>query len=664
MYWGLRPLTAVIIIFAFAAFAVSQELPPELTWPREAEEKDSSAFRFSSDQYMFDKSFTSTNELFYRKSFGPVYVEQGSWYELRHDRLSNTRHYLNTSGSLSRELTGYSWITPGLDWTPVAQYSIDKNSNNALTTIDIGPTLGLNLNGVSLNLRAGMLGRRADSLSNWKKIDESRSNIGAYGSFKIGSEEELLPFAPIYFYMHGTGRQIENSAMASLTGSALGAVQVGDGDSVFIYGGTSLFNGREGYLEESADSRAMLFANTPWRIEQNVAFSAGFKAAQRYIFNPSIYYSFAENKLEFPDDSRRRDETTISQTLGGGLFTDTTALIYYSGSLSFEWQDHDKLFGKEISTIADANNKDSLEVNLWDYAAFNPTAVQMVTVKLPKSFALKYSISLSRFLTEYPNFYIDINKDTVTNRDDSDRKTQQQKLALEFTNDSTLKAEIYGELVDYTLVFLKAARSSANRTDKTQRVGFLIEWSPMNELLLSEAVTAEAKKGDFHFPAFHQEALQRPRFSRSLSSASSAIWQFTSYTGLKGEWSIKYSDYGFWYGKEYMDSVLTENKDAKTDFYAITSKSIYYTLDLAVQLRLDQSLWEIGNVFTDARDRNFSGGSYVKANYSGYTAKPYFNALVRLGDDVNLAAMLSHTFIKDPNISGYWDLRLQMEGRF
>jgi len=652
-------------LFLCTIFAAAQELPEELTWPREPQERDSSVFQFSTDQFMFDKSYTSTNNLLYRKNFGPVYIEQGSWYELRHDRFSNTRHYLNTSGSLTRELTKYSWMTPGLDWTPVAQYSTDKNSNNALTTIDIGPTLGFNLNGVALNLRAGMLGRRADSLSSWKSVDNSRSNAGAYGGFKIGSEDELLPFAPVYFYAHGTGRQIENSAMASLTGSALGAVQVGDRDSIFIYGGTSLFNGREGYLEESADSRAMLFANTPWRIEQNVAFSAGFKAAQRHIFNPSIYYSVAENKLEFPDDGcRRRDESTISQTLGGILLTDTTASIYYSGSLSFEWQNHDKLFGKELSNIETPNNSDDLKVNLWDYTAFNPIAVQSVTVRLPKSLALKYSLSINRFLTEYPNFYVDIGKDTVTNKDDSDRRTEQHKLALEFINDSTLRAEFFGELVDYTLVFLKSARSSANRTDKTQRAGFLVEWSPANELLISEAVTAEAKKGDFHFPAFHQDALSRPRFSRALSSTSTVLWLLNSYTGLKGEWNIKYSDYGFWYGKEYMEDELTKNRNVKTDFYAITSKSIYYTADLAVQLRLNQSMWELGNVYTDARDRNFSGGSYVTANYSGYTVKPYFNALAKLGENIDLAALISHTFVKDPNISGYWDLRLQMEGRF
>jgi len=647
-----------------AAIAVSQELPPELMWPREAEEKDTSAFLFSVDQYMFDKSFTSTNNLLYRKTLGPVYIEQGSRYELRHDRFSNSRHYLNTSGSFSRELSGYSWITFGLDWTPAAQYSTNSSHNNALTTIDMGPTLGLDLNGVPLNLRAGMLGRRADSLSSWKKVDESRSNAGAYGSFKIGSEEELLPFAPVYFFMHGTGRQIENSAMASLTGSALWAVQVGEQDSLFIFGGTSLFNGREGYLEESADSRAMFFANTPWRIERDAAFSAGFKLAQRHIFNPSIYYSFTENKLEFPDDSRRRDETTISQTLGGIILTDTTASVYYSGALSFEWQDHDKLFGKEISTIATASNRDSLEVNLWDYTAFNPITTQSVTVRLPRSLKLKYSLSLNRFLTEYPNFYIDNGK-TVTNTDDSDRKTQLQRVALEFTNDNTLKAEIFGEIIDYTLVFLKPERSSSNRTDKTQRIGFLTEWSPANELLLSEAVTAEAKKGEFHFPEFHQDALSRPRFSRALSAVSSALWQFTSYTVLKCEWSIRYSDHGFWYGKEYFpDSIFINDNNAKTDFYAITNKSIYNTLDLAVQLRLNQSMLEIGNVFTDARDRYFNDGSYVRANYSGYTAKPYFNAIAELGENISLAALLSHTFVKGPNISGFWDLRMQMEGRF
>lgn len=653
----------VCLMFACAVLGYSEPLPDELLWPRPVHGSDSGALSFSTDQSLLDNSFAGINNIFYRTERGSVFIEQGLWYEMRRDRLSNTRHYLNTSGALSRTLAGYPWITPGLDWTPVAQHSTDKSGSSALTTIDIGPTLKLDLAGVPVNLRGGMLGRRVDELSSWIKVGEYRSSVGAYGGFKVGSEEHLLPFGPVYFYADGIGRQIEKSGMASLTSSVLGALKMGESDSIYIYGGASLFNGRAGYLEESADARAMLFANTPWRIEQNTKFTAGYKGGRKHIFNPSAYYTVSENKLEFPDGSLRRDEKTTGHTLSGTIFTDTTMNMYYSGKISFEWKDHDKLFKNELPLTITAGNADSLELNLWDYKAFIPHTAHQITVRLPRSLALKYGISLNRFLTEYPNFYLK-DKDTVANKDDSDRKTETHRLAFEYNNDSTLKAEVYGELVDYTLVFLKQARSGANRTDKTQRVGLLLEWSPAASLLLSEAAGAEAKKGDFHFPLFHQEALQRPRFSRALTSVTAALWQFTSQIGLKGEWSIKYSDYGFWYGKEYMEEILADDSRAKTDFYAIASKSIYYTIDISVQLRLKRTMWEIGNAFTDARDRNYSGGSYIVTNYNGYTAKPYFTCLAQIGEKVNMAAQLSHTFVKTPNTSGYWDFRLQMEGGF
>jgi len=672
-------ISALLSILIFLAPAVlkadgARHFPDELAFPRVSEEEadsgdiaaDSSrAVSFTVDQTVFDKAYTGVNKIAYAQTFGPVSLEQEVWYELRRDKLLNSRHYLNMSGSLSRSLANprYAWITPGLDWSPVVQYSNDRAGTNALTTVDLGPTAAFKPYGVNAVLRAGLSGRRVDSLAGAFRFGGQRSSVGAYGAFRVGSEEELLPFAPVYFYADGIGRQIENSSMTSISSNALGAARVGERDSLFVYGAVTHFNGREGYLESSADSRAAQFVETPWRVERNLTAAAGYKAAQTYMFFPSLYYSVSENTLEFLNDSRRRDEKTLTQTLSGALSTDSAAGLYYSGRLSFEWRGHDKLFGKEMPLQSTAENIDSLNVNLWDYFAFDPRTVHSVAVRLPLSMRAKYDFSLSRFLTEYPNYYIR-GRDTVSNKDDSDRRNAQHRLALEYKNDSTLRAEVYGEITGYDLVFLKQEKSGGNRTDDAQKIGLAVDWSPLNEFLITGALSAEAKRGGFHFPAFHQQALQRPRYSRAVNSALSAMWQASPLAGLSGQWSVKLSDYGFWYGREYMEEILAVHPDARADYYAITSKSVYYTVDLAVNFRPWETVITVGNAFTRARDRNYSAGNYILTNENAYSVKPYINAALSIRERVELDAHLSRTFVGGDGALSYWDFRLQAAGGF
>jgi hypothetical protein len=239
-----------------------------------------------------------------------------------------------------------------------------------------------------------------------------------------------------------------------------------------------------------------------------------------------------------------------------------------------------------------------------------------------------------------------------------------QRLALEYKNDSSFRAEVFGELVDYDLVFLKQAKSSSNRTDNTQRAGLIVEWSPVNEFLITEAISAEAKKGAFHFPEFHRNALQRPRYSRAVNSALTTDWQATPLVGLAGAWSVKFSDYGFWYGREYMEEVLSRDSATRVDYYAITSKSVYYTVDAAVRFSPGETLIEAGNAITVARDRNYSNGNYILTNENGYSVKPYVNAAVKIGEWVEISAHLSRTFVIGNDAMGYWDFRLQAGGGF
>ena len=671
-----KPPLMIFVLTAFAAAVSAQHFPPELTFPRTAQEDEAGdsepdsggvppTLIFSVDQTLFDRSYTTVNSVLYAQNFDSAAVEQSLSYELRRDRFKNTRHYLSTPGALTYSLKSYGWITPGLDWAPVAQYSSDRAGRNALATIDIGPTAGFNVAGVPVMLRTGISGRRLDSLAGRFTPGDYRSSVGAYGAFRVGSLDERLSFAPVYFHADGTGRRIESSGMASLTSSALGALRIGEKDSLFVYGSISFFNGREGYLEGSADSRAALLNETPWRVERNVAAIAGYKAAKRLIFFPSLYYSVRENRLEFLNDTRLRDEKILRQTLSGAVSTDSAAGLYYSGVMTFEWRGHDKLFGRNIPIILTSESIDSSEVrvNLWDYTSFDPRTTHRLILKLPLSFRLKYDFSLARFLTEHPNYYIRGNN-TVTNSDDNDRRTRAQRLALEYRNDSTLRAELFGELIDYDLVFLRQAKSSSNRTDNTQRAGLLLEWAPMNELLITEAIYAEAKKGAFHFPAFHQNALQRPSYSRAVNSSLTAAWQPTRLVGFKGLWNIKLSDFGFWYGREYMQEELAADSGARTDYYAIAAKSVFYTVDAAVRLMPGDALIEAGAAITAARDLGYSGGTYIITNENGLSVKPYAGATVKLRERVELSAYLSRTLVPGDDALGYWDFRLQAEGWF
>ncbi len=237
-------------------------------------------------------------------------------------------------------------------------------------------------------------------------------------------------------------------------------------------------------------------------------------------------------------------------------------------------------------------------------------------------------------------------------------------MALEYKNDSTLKAEVYGEITGYDLVFLRKEKSSSNRTDDGQKIGLAVEWSPLNALLITEALSAEAKRGNFHFPAFHRQALQRPRYSRAVNSSLSATWQASPLAGLSALWNIKFSDYGFWYGREYMEDILTLHPETRTDYYAITSKSVYYTVDLSVNFRPWETVITVGNAFTHARDRNYSAGNYILANENGYSVKPYLNATLSISERVELDAHLSRTFVVSDDALGYWDFRLQAAGGF
>jgi hypothetical protein len=113
-----------------------------------------------------------------------------------------------------------------------------------------------------------------------------------------------------------------------------------------------------------------------------------------------------------------------------------------------------------------------------------------------------------------------------------------------------------------------------------------------------------------------------------------------------------------------MEDILAVNPGARTDYYAITSKSVYYTADLAVNFRPRETVITAGNAFTHARDRNYSAGNYILANENGYSIKPYLNAALSISERVELDARLSRTFVIGDDALGYWDLRLQAAGGF
>ena len=150
--------------------------------------------------------------------------------------------------------------------------------------VDVGPVLKTNFKGIPVetragiaaygwndNIRGGLLG------TDWEGYD---SDPGYFCGVSLGDPSRPVGNLPLFISFQGIGKQIRNNGLGLIMGSALYKNTLPSGDSIFIYAGDSLLNGKDVYLRTNLGSG--VYQSSPWRIRHSLTASGGLRAAPRF----------------------------------------------------------------------------------------------------------------------------------------------------------------------------------------------------------------------------------------------------------------------------------------------------------------------------------------------------------------------------------------------
>jgi hypothetical protein len=647
--------------------------PLQLSVPQAGETvQDSLKIRYSLQQSLFEKSLKSVNEITWKPVDSIRHLEQNIIYEQKNDFNYDIRnHYIDLSGAFLRDLP-LKGSSLGLSWTPVLNVHRNDTVGNARTTLDIGPVARYTWQTVPFYVRGGF------SAIGWNdslrtpltdvRLSDSYERSGFYGALDIGDYARRLPYIPVYLSARLFGRSVKESGLGAIIGSGLLATGTQTGDSLFVYYGDSLSNGKEAYLGEGVDGTSR-YTNTPWRIERSIQVMGGVRGRERFHLTPALVYGFSTNSITYPTTNNLNDQKISRHFVNALGATDTSLNIFYNGGIRFGWEQYDKLFAADLGERADSYNRDSLSSNLGDYVEYAPRMDHQIGVKLPLNLLLGYKYALWRTYTEYPNFYLQ-DLDTVENDNDKDRLMALHQVSVSTVDYDKWRVQLFGELSDYTLNYLRGGLSGANYNERRYAVGLNCTYAPLENLQFSEYGIAEARITDYQFKENHREPLARPPYSRSFRSVLEGTWKVNDHYIMTGKWTEKYDDDGYWYGSEYrrIDS-LTGLPEKIPEYYAIVNKSIYYILEFSSIVPVSERLiFQGGLVFSDAYDREYKKGTYQIKDYGrGYIIEPFIKASVSISKimaEFHLRRTINTIDEEKWDPNRYWDFKLQVTGQF
>ncbi|KMQ51021.1 hypothetical protein CHISP_2163 [Chitinispirillum alkaliphilum] len=571
--------------------------------------------------------------------------------EIYKDKYDISSQYLDLSGEFLKKsnVDGFRY---GFDWAPALNSFQGRTAGGLLVTTDFGPVLSYEYRGVPFLLRTGITAQSsADTLyPGLGLIKETENHPGFYGAFQLGNYQRPFVGYPVFFEGSGFGRSVDGTGMAILAGSVLSAIEIGSGDSILLFYGDTLFNGKEGYIGESVEGVTMI--NTPWKIERNSRFSAGVRLQERASLSSAFWYGFSLNDLRYPSDDRMWDGHLKRHNVGTQVGTDPALDFGISGDFRIEWRE----FERNRSAV------DSSLQNRSVMTEYNPRLNISLHGELPVPVRARYDYMVSRVLTEFPVLQAE-----TALRNDRDRLTSSHRLSFSTEELSGFVGELYGELTYYTLQFLRSHQSSRNRSEDGQRLGLVLNYESQWGIGISEHISAEAKKSDHHFREFHTHPFNfnPPWYSRGFSSLTALDWVISELYAISLQWNKRYSDYGYWYGREYMVN-MPEDTINRTDFYAIAGKSVMQSLDFSFLFRKDDLNAQLGVKGIEIHDRIWD--QVYGTGKKGYIIEPYIRANKAFGESLGMSLLLSHTAVIGKTgflgESGIWDVNLLFEGGF
>ncbi len=643
---------SLVLICLSLLCGTPESWPLELSVPNSGPSPDGPSLLYFSSEKSCEKAFRSTDYFLWTPvTKEDLDFEQSFYYEVYKDRYDISRQYIDMSGSIEKTVRKDA-LNLGVDWTPAMNAFRGRAAGGLLLTTDIGPNARVEYRGVPLYIRSGISAQsRADTLYTGSPLfSETINDPGFYGTFQLGDYKNPFMDYPVYIEGRGFVRSIDGTGMAVLTGSALTALELGSGDSVLFFYGDTLFNGKEGYIGESAEGVSLI--NTPWKIERNTRFTAGLRMEERMALSSAFWYSLGRNALKYPSDNRMWDGSVRRSSIGTQVHTDTAMNFGASVHFGIEWREYERR--------RSAANTDALDKSIM--TDYNPNLNVSAFIAFPFKIKTRYDYNVSRTLTEYPQ----INKEnTLTN--DRDRLTSSHRLTFTAGQWSRFDAEIYGESTHYTLQYLQSHQSSRNRSDEGQRVGLLVSIKPLPVLELKEYAAAEAKRSDYHFREFYTEPqFTPPWYSRALSSATTVRWQLSERYNFKVGWDKRYSDYGHWYGQEYMVEELRVDSTLRTDYYAIVGKSMLHSIDMSVNYEKERFNAQLGTKAIEIHDKIWD--RVYGTGKKGVIVEPYMETAAMIKDTFGIMLHLSNTLVIGQTgflgESGVWDFKIMITGGF
>jgi hypothetical protein len=529
-----------------------------------------------------------------------------------------------------------SWEA-GVDWTPNLIVNSTHAQRSMLGAIGIGPVARLHPWRVPLTVRAGASVKAwNDSMAQGTGGFSSKAydnDKGYYSAFELGDPEKPLFNLPLYVNARGYGRSMETAKLMAGQGSALLALGLPTGDSLFTLYADSLINGRDALLGQGLDGKTR-YTNLPSRFEHSFQIKSGIKGKKRWVLNSGLVYGFSNYSIEYPSSQANMlsDRQNAVHSVNAMVSTEESFPLLYYGGMSVSWEKEDKLFKSAFGDTVNAagSNTDSLRINNNDFVGFRAVMSHLLLLPLFKSGSLNYALDISRYSRTYPNFYRS-GSDTVRNVDDNDWIVTRHY--AEFTPASGPRGNVRltGEYSINQRSYVRREKSADNSIDYLYRLGMSGVLVPHERLKIEGSALAEAKKTVYTF-AQQRISMQLdpypPPYSRRFSTRLSLDWNITSALTFKTEWGELYWDGGRWVDYRYVDSTMLAKDSSLANLHAyfgIERKSWDHSLRGSFILSIPGAVdCEAGAAFEDIYYQQFKGDAFVLDNLgSGYKLIPF-----------------------------------------